>query len=232
MSRFEEYYNKFLGVNKNEVTEHMVFESKLRDMPLNNKYFYPIIISKFNDSMICSCSNKFANICKSNFEGTIASISNILEVMNINDNKYRLRKMRRYSIESPYVLYDTKAKVLTEDIIRKVNFQGIEDKEKYIRKKENILQEKRQFFILNDDNIAATAFISEVYSSGCNIVVYTLPNYRKKGYGKEVVKACINWCQQNNLLPIYLVEEDNINSIKLVESLGLELKSHEWIIAE
>lgn len=63
-------------------------------------------------------------------------------------------------------------------------------------------------------------------------MVYTSPNYRKKGYGKEVVKACINWCQQNNLLPIYLVEEENTNSIKLVESLGLELKSHEWIISE
>lgn len=232
MSKFEEYYNGFLGVNKNEITEHMVFECEYRDMPLNNKYFYPIIISKFNDSMICSCSSKFASICKRSFEGTIESISNILEIMNINDNKYRLRKMRRYSIESPYVLYDTKAKVLTEDIIRKVNFQGIEDKENYIRRKENILQEKRQFFILKDDNIAATAFISEVYSSGCNIVVYTSPNYRKKGYGKEVVKACINWCHQNNLLPIYLVEEENANSIKLVESLGLELKSYEWIISE
>lgn len=232
MTRFEEYYNKFLGLNKNEITEHMVFESKYRDMPLNNKYFYPIIISKFNDRMICSCSSKLASMCISSFDGSMESISNILKVMNIDDNKYRLRKMRRYSIESPYVLFDTKADILTEDIIRKVNFQGIEDKENYIRKKENILQEKRQFFILKDGNIAATAFISEVYSRGCNIVVYTSPNYRKQGYGKEVVKACINWCHQNNLLPIYLVEEENTNSIKLVESLGLQLKCHEWIISE
>ncbi|MBP2024166.1 RimJ/RimL family protein N-acetyltransferase [Clostridium punense] len=232
MCRFEEYYNKFLGVNNNEITEHKVFESKYRDMPLNNKYFYPIIISNFNDSIICSCSSKFSSMCKSNFDGSMESISSILKAMNINRNKYRFRKMRRYSIESPDVLFDTKAEVLTEDIIRKVNFQGIEDKENYIRKKGNILQEKRQFFMLKDGNIAATAFISEVYSSGCNIVVYTSPNYRKKGYGKEVVKACINWCHQNNLLPIYLVEEENANSIKLVESLGLELKSHEWIISE
>lgn len=232
MSKFEEYYNVFLGVNNNERTEHMVFESKFRDMPLNNKYFYPIIISKFNDRMICSCSSKFATTCKSNFDGTMESILSILKAMGSNDNKYRLRKMRRYSIERPGALFDTKAEVLTEDIIRKVNFQEIEDKESYIRRRENILQEKRQFFMLKDGNIAATAFISEVYSSGCNIVVYTSPNYRKKGYGKEVVKACINWCQQNNLLPIYLVEEENANSIKLVESLGLELKSHEWIISE
>ncbi|MPM72790.1 hypothetical protein SDC9_119766 [bioreactor metagenome] len=232
MSKFEEYYNEFLGVSKNEITQHMVFESKYRDMPLNNKYFYPIIVSKFNDSIICSCSSKFISMCKSNFDGSIESISNILKAMNSNNNKYRLRKMRRYSIENPNVLFDTKAEVLTEDIIRKVNFQGIEDKEGYIRKKENILQENRQFFILKDGNIAATAFISEIYSRGCNIVVYTLPNYRKKGYGKEVVKACINWCHQNNLLPIYLVEEEKANSIKLVESLGLELKSHEWIISE
>jgi len=232
MSRFEVYYNKFLGVDKNERTKHRVVESEYRDMPLNKKYFYPIIISKFDNNMICSCSSQFISICKSKFDGTIESISNILEVMNMNDSHYRLRRMRRYSIENSNVVYDTKADVLTENIIRKVNFKEIEDKEKYIRGKQNILQEKRQFGVLKDDSIASTAFISEIYSSGCNIVVYTSPNYRKEGYGKEVVKACINWCQQNNLLPIYLVEEDNINSIKLAESLALELKSHEWIISK
>lgn len=232
MSRFEVYYNKFLGVNKNDITKHMVVESEYRDMPLNKKYFYPIIISKFGNYIICSSSGQFISICKGKFKSTIESISDILEVMNMNENHYRLRKMRRYSIENPSKIYDTKAEILTENIIRNANFKGIEDKEKYIRGKQNILHQQRQFVILEDNSIAATAFISEIYSSGCNIVVYTSPNYRKKGYGKEVVKACINWCQRNNLLPIYLVEEDNLSSIKLAESLDLELKSHEWIISE
>jgi len=232
MSRFEIYYNGFLGVNKKEVTKHMVVESQYRDMPLNQKYFYPIIISKFDRYMVCSCSSQFINICKSKFDGTIESITNILEVMNMNGSHYRLRKMRRYSTENLSRIYHTKADTLTEDIIRKVKFEGVEDKEKYIRGKQNILHEQRQFVVLKDNNIASTAFISDIYNSGCNIVVYTPPNYRQKGYGKEVVKACINWCQENNLLPLYLVEEENLSSIKLVESLALDLKSHEWIISE
>jgi RimJ/RimL family protein N-acetyltransferase len=232
MSRFEEYYNRFLGLSKNEITKHMVVESEYRDMPLNQKYFYPIIISKFDSYMVCSSSSQFLSICNSKFDGTIESISNILEVMNMNGNHYRIRKMRRYSIENSSRIYDTKADTLTENMFRKVNFSGIEDKEKYIRGKQNILHEQRQFVVLKDNSIASTAFISDIYSSGCNIVVYTPPNYRQEGYGKEVVKACINWCKENKLLPIYLVEEGNLSSIKLAESLALDLKSHEWIISE
>jgi len=232
MSRFEEYYNRFLGLNKSEITNLMVVESEYRDRPLNQRYFYPIIISKFDSYMVCSSSSQFISICNSKFDGTIESISSIIEVINMNGKHYRIRKMRRYSIENSSRIYETKADILTENIIRKATFNGIEDKEKYIRGKINILHEERQFVILKDNCIASTAFISDIYSSGCNIVVYTPPNYRQEGYGKEVVKACINWCKGNNLLPIYLVEEGNINSIKLVESLGLDLKSHEWIISE
>ena len=232
MSRFEVYYNGFLGVNKNEITKHMVVESEYRDMPLNQKYFYPIIISKFESNMVCSSSSQFISICKSKFDGTIESIPNILEVMNMNGNHYSLRKMRRYSIENSCRIYDTKADILTENIIGKIKFKGIEDKEKYIRGKQNILHEQRQFVVLKDYSIASTAFISDIYNSGCNILVYTAPNYRQEGYGKEVVKACINWCKENKLLAIYLVEEGNLSSIRLAESLALDLKSYEWIISE
>ena len=232
MSRFEVYYNGFLGVSKNEITKHMIVESEYRDMPLNKKYFYPIIITKLDSYMVCSSSSQYIGICKSKFNGTIESISNIVEVMNMDGNHYRIRKMRRYSIENSSRIYDTKADILTGNMIRKVKFDGIEDKEKYILEKQNILYEQRQFVVLKGNTIASTAFISDIYSSGCNIVVYTPPNYRQEGYGKEVVKACVNWCQENNLLPVYLVEEENLSSIKLVESLALDLKSHEWIISE
>lgn len=232
MYRFEEYYNRFLGLNINEITKHIVVESEYRDLPLNQRFFYPIIISKFNSYTVCSSSSQFISICNSMFDGTMESISNIIEVINMNGKHYRIRKMRRYSIENPSRIYETKADILTENMIRKVTFDGIEDKEKYIRGKINILHEERQFVILKDNCIASTAFISDIYCSGCNIVVYTPPNYRQEGYGKEVVKSCINWCQRKDLLPIYLVEEGNLNSIKLVESLGLDLKSHEWIISE
>lgn len=231
MSRFQVYYNGFLGVNKNELTEYMVVESEYRDMPLNHKYFYPIIISQLDSYLVCSSSSRFISICKSKFDGTVEAISNILEVMNMNGNHYRIRKMRRYSIENLSSIYDTKADILTESMIRKVKFQAVVDKEKYIRGKQSILHEQRQFVVLKGNTIASTAFISDIYNSGCNIVVYTAPNYRQQGYGKEVVKACLNWCLKNNLLPIYLVEDGNIGSIKLAESLELDLNSEEWIIS-
>lgn len=232
MSRFEVYYNGFLGINENDIKNPMVVECEYRDMPLNQRFFYPIIVSKFDSYMLCSSSNQFIRICKDIFDGTIESIGNILEIMNMDASSYRIRKMRRYSIEDSSKIYDSIADILTEDTIRKVNFTAIIDKEKYIQKKQNILHDQRQFVVLRDNSIASTAFISDIYNNGCNIVVYTDPNYRQKGYGKEVVKACINWCQANNLLPIYLVEEGNLSSIKLAESLELDLKSLEYIISQ
>jgi len=52
-------------------------------------------ISKFDNYMVCSSSSQFSSICKSKFDGTIESIPNILESMNMNGNRYRVRKMTR-----------------------------------------------------------------------------------------------------------------------------------------
>lgn len=94
MSRFEVYYNGFLGVNENEIKDPVVVECEYRDLPLNQRFFYPIIVSKFDSYMLCSSSSQFVRICKDIFDGTIESIGNILEIMNMDANSYRLRKMR------------------------------------------------------------------------------------------------------------------------------------------
>ncbi|NBI05588.1 GNAT family N-acetyltransferase [Senegalia massiliensis] len=63
------------------------------------------------------------------------------------------------------------------------------------------------------------------------MAVFTYPKYRNQGYGKQVVKGYINWCLDKDILPIYLVDIENIPSIKLAESLGFEIKSTEVIVS-
>lgn len=232
MITFKEHYYGFLGIKKNDMHEkHLVVESEFRDRPLNQKYFYPIIISDYDKYGICSCSHRFIDFCRETFDGSFESIKKIQYGLSTKETSYRLRKMRRYTIENMNRFYKTESEILTREIIRDVEFRAAVDKEQYILKKSIILAEKRQFALLRNNRIVATAFISDIYNKGCNIAVYTDPEYRCNGYGKEVVKACINWCMHNKLLPIYLVEEDNKNSIRLAESVGFEQKSTEWIIS-
>ncbi|GKX29491.1 hypothetical protein SH1V18_19710 [Vallitalea longa] len=233
MFRFDEYYLGYLGINSSNIMKNIiVVKSEYREMPLNGKYLYPIIFVEYNRYIVCSCSYEFFNICKDKFDGTIESIYSIFKVLNQNGNYYRLRKMRKYSIdEITSIKYYTVANTLTEDIIRSLSFNTNINIEDYIIRKKAILLEKRQFVIIKYNRIASTAFISDIYNGGGNIVVFTNDDYKRHGYGKEVVKACINWCVKNNIIPIYLVEESNSSSIKLAESLNLKLKSIEWVIS-
>ncbi|WBW96945.1 GNAT family N-acetyltransferase [Oceanirhabdus sp. W0125-5] len=233
MMEFNKYYYRFLGVNDESVNDNVVVtECIYRDKPLNKRYFYPVIVSEYNEQKICSSSNRFIDICKSRFDGSIQSIEFILDDMRIEQPSYRLRKMRRYTLESTEEMLDTKAMIMTEEIVRSIQFKGDMDIEKFIERKKDVIKEGRQFIITQENTMAALALISDIYERGCNIAVYTNEDYRKMGYGKEVVKGCINWCNERNLVPIYLVEEQNNASIKLAESLGFKLKSREWIISK
>ncbi len=230
---FNKYYYGFLGVNDDRLHyKVMVTESIYRDKPLNNQYFYPVIVSEYNDKKICSSSSKFIDICKSRFDGSVQSIELILDYMRIEEPSYRLRKMRRYTIEGTEKILDTKAITMTEEIVRSIQFKGHMDIEKFIERKKEVIKEGRQFIITEENTMAALALISDIYEGGCNIAVFTNEDYRKMGYGKEVVKGCVNWCKERNLVPIYLVEEENHASIKLAESVGFKLKSREWIVSK
>jgi len=50
--------------------------------------------------------------------------------------------------------------------------------------------------------------------------VFTLPEHRKKGFGAECVKACINFCAQQNKTPFVFCEEKNK---KFYENLNFEV---------
>ncbi|WP_157950304.1 GNAT family N-acetyltransferase [Vallitalea okinawensis] len=232
MARFEEYYFGYLGIkNINDIGSSIIIESEYRDKPLNNKYYYPIIFTKLNEKLLCSCSHRYLDICQRYFKGSIESMYNIAKILSEGQSKFRLRVMRRYTVEETNEFYSN-ADVLTIDMLRNIRFEIHNNLDDYIERKKEILNDRRQFVMVDDEKIASTAFISDIHNSGCNIVVFTQAEYRTKGFGQQVVKACINWCKEHNYLPIYLVEETNKSSIKLAEKIGFQMKSREWIISE
>lgn len=123
-------------------------------------------------------------------------------------------------------------KKLTKEILMEnmKSFSTYEKKKILLRKKREII-EGRQYVILDKNKIVSYCKISNIDFQGGNIVVYTNKQYRNRGYGKLVTTGILNWCIENNVLPIYLVDEKNTYSIKLAESLGFKIKSKEIVVS-
>lgn len=222
---FNDYYEHYFGITDNKLTTI----SKYRELPLNEKYFYPVIVSDYKN-LRCSSSEEYYEICNKNFDGTLDSMEKILLEMNKEKKQYKIRKMRRYIVtEKKEILIDSE--IVTKELLLSLEIIKNNLEEVLILKK-NRIEDKRWFMLFENNNMASRGYISEIYSNGCNIVVFTNNEFRAKGYGKEVVKKCINWSLNKKLIPIYLVEESNIASIKLIESLGGILMTNEWIISK
>jgi len=89
-----------------------------------------------------------------------------------------------------------------------------------------LVQERRgpdgqpRWEIHSGDKVAAAAganwrspFCAEVY-------VYTEPEFQRRGWGRAVVQAATAGLLREGLLPLYMVEEANLPSIRLVEAAG------------
>jgi ribosomal protein S18 acetylase RimI-like enzyme len=46
--------------------------------------------------------------------------------------------------------------------------------------------------------------------------------FRGRGFGEAMLRHEVNWCLQNDIIPMYVVLEDNKASVALVEKLGFE----------
>lgn len=92
------------------------------------------------------------------------------------------------------------------------------------------IKEGRSFGLIRGRQNLSRATVEPIECGGGNISVATNEKHRKKGYGKMVVSAAVNWCFDHDILPIYYVRSDNIASIALARSLGFKLKASEIIV--
>ncbi|MBS4538917.1 GNAT family N-acetyltransferase [Clostridium sp. D2Q-11] len=232
MNPLDKHYQEFMGVDISEFNkDKRIFKSKYRDLALNNKYFYPIIQTKYFGQPILSVSPKYYNELIDISNDEISSLDDILKKFLINNPSYKKRKMHRYVYPSNNNRSTISQRMTSQDVDR-LEFCENFNFEEYKRRKKKIFEEGRQFIVEESNKIASIGFISEIRAGAGNIVVMTMDCYRGKGYGKEVVKGCINWCIEKEILPIYLVEEHNYISQKIPESLGFDKISDEIIISK
>lgn len=195
---FDAYYSEYMGCV--ESIKGQVIYSPYRDLPINKKYYYPVIISDYYPGLLCSAGEKEYRTCKQNVDGEAISVDKLRHALG---EDYRLRRFYRYAYHGG---------------------------ESHLNPNPMLFEEKGQFVIRYNHTLASRAFVSDVYAGGGNIVVFTSKEYRGQGYGLEVVKACIDWCLHRDILPIYYVEQENSASIALAEKAGFTRQCQEWII--
>ncbi len=226
---FHTYYADYMGYDGQNNTG--VFNSKYRELPINKIYYYPIMISDYFSDLVCSTSQHYYKLCSDIFEGDKSSIKAIVEALGAG---YQLRTFYRYAYEGNSVKSSqvNKPLVLDRKVLQRMNLGEDFDVRNYVLRHHTLIEEKRQFVILDKDQIATRGFVSDVYAGGGNIVVFTPEPYRQNGYGTDIVMACIDWCLHRDILPIYYVEQGNTASIALAEKVGFTRRCQEWIIQQ
>ena len=65
---------------------------------------------------------------------------------------------------------------------------------------------------------------------GANIVIQTKEKYQNKGYGTAVVEKISNDLLENEIIPIYWVNKNNKESIKLANKVSFKVKASEIVV--
>jgi len=207
---FKDYYESYLNITAGvNVSNCLVCKSPDRDVPLNKRYSYKIIISDYRGERIVSVSpeipvNIISNLCADMKE---RSFEEILQSEVLHKTGYRLNIMYRMVLRGN--------KIPESNITTALRAEYLSDYYKYvIREKEEIISYCK---VSNID-----------YNYG-NIVVWTHENYRRKGFAKELLLQTLSMCEKVGIQPLYLVKSENTASLELAKSVGFRAVQTEII---
>ncbi len=239
IEQFNNYYNQYLGISKQEIINgKVIYGAEQRKKPINTRYLQPLIVTEMDHILIYSIIpelySEFCNFMKPHTDVNLVNLIPILqEFFDYRLENYTIRKMKRMTCKNDLdkrIHQEGVVKLTKEILMNNLVTASEEEKEKvWLRKKEEVLQ-GRQFVILEGQKIVSYGKVSNVDFGGGNLVVFTSEQYRNKGYGKAVASETIRWCLEYNVSPIYWVDSNNLSSITLAKSLGLQVMAEEIVV--
>lgn len=215
---FSDFYQEYLGLDDRMICNDVhVCKCKYRDIPLNKKYYYKIIATKYNGENIISYSPEFNEsklrfLCtKINFETIgVGNIHNDLELP-----QYELSYMDRMLLGSQIDI----------SVDKHSGFDGNNSIEyKY-------LEEYRKYIALVNGELAGYCKVSDVISGYGNLVVWVEESRRRLGIAESLVKLMIKKCHEERIVPMYVVKTNNHASISLAKKLGFQVKQRELVVS-
>ncbi len=224
MQNYKNYYKEFLGIDEKElkVNKVNIFKSEYRVLPICQNHYFPIIITQWNNIPIISCLEEYFQLFQ---QKEIKSIEDFKKEISLDIPDIQWINYKRYAFEQKTLSLQTNSVPLDLDLYLKISKN--KDISLLPQAHRILIEERKLFVIIQENRILSQAYESDVFSKSGNISVNTFEQFRNKGYGKEVVKGAVNYSLNHDHLPIYMVKEANIASIRVAESVGFSFKSNE-----
>lgn len=246
MIAYKEHYAQFLGYKLEQVGKVITCHSPLRDKIANHRQ--PLILSFMrNGQTVISVSSDLQNkLRRLSHKLSTIKLSPVQWFKIVDDfifeqyKLYHIEHFIRMTIEPenfveikkqdcvrPLVLSD-KYLLLNQGQLPK---RGKKYQDHFWEQNLKSIKESRSFGLIRSRQNLSWATVEPIDCGAGNIAVATKEDHRKKGYGKMVVSAAVQWCFDHDILPIYYVKSDNVASIALARSLGFKPKNKEIIVS-
>lgn len=240
----------------------LLCRSEKRDIPLNKHFAYKMIVTDYEGKRIVSLSNDFPDttveeLCNKFAEKDIESVYQILCQQNMDYRlsfMYRmLRKGERIQQESMEwqeklsreELPEKEEMLAKEKMIEKDEIlakQEIPEKEELLAKEEMLTMKENLAFVfmpelkkqvaLFQNQPAGYAKISDIYDGFGNIVIFVRESLRQKGVATVLLHKLIQHCEEESIIPMYLVKRENKASFGLAKKFGFEIVQQELVLCE
>ena len=236
---FKSYYLKYMGITTQDLyAGKNIFYCSQREKPLNNWYFQHLVVSNISNINVFSIVPKmykdFIDYISPFKDMDINEMSGVLKAFfNGRLDNFSVRKMYRMTLDNPpkdFIVGDHVVQLTKEILMNNLRSVNEDERNKVWLRKNNEINQGRQFVILDKDKIVSYCKVSDVDFNGGNLTVYTNENYRNRGYGKLVSISAIKWCYDNRIIPIYWVDEKNATSVALATGLGFKIMSEEIVV--
>lgn len=217
-SSFSNFYQEYLGLVDSVVCNGVrLCKSKYRDIPINNRYFYKVIATKYNGEKIISYS---PNINETELKSLSAKIK--FEAIGLGDipydlklPQYELSYMNRMFLDNPSdISMDKRADSNSNNLIEY-----------------RYLDEYRKYAAVIEGELIGYCKVSDVIAGYGNLVVWVEESRRRLGIAESLVRLMIKKCYEEEIEPMYVVKTDNHASIALAQKLGFQVKQRELVVS-
>ena len=217
-SSFSNFYQEYLGLADSVICNAVrLCKSKYRDIPINKRYFYKVVATKYNGEKIISYS---PDINETELKSLSAKIN--FEAIGLGDipddfklPQYELSYMNRMFLDSQSDISMDKNSDFN-------NNHSIE----YIYS-----DEYRKYIALINGEIIGYCKVSDVIAGYGNLVVWVEESRRRLGIAESLVRLMIKKCYEEEIEPMYVVKTDNHASIALAQQLGFQVKQRELVVS-
>lgn len=211
-SKFNDFYkNYILGEPVEESNEYQIVLSEQRQIPINKKYHYCIIMTRYFKKNILSCSKEMIIPLINNIKN---SKQNFLEF----DDYINLLSIENCTTRKMLRMIGDKEPIKVTIPNQNIEYLYIDEVMKFVAKK--------------DGNIISYCKISDVNNGFGNVVVYTDEPNRKQGYATYLLSLLLAKCKELNICPMYVVDKNNITSINLANRMGFSVVSEEIVASK